>query len=118
MQSKFFEVSDGKRTLTAGLHGGAGMNSLNRNFIAKYGNTHSRAEFVAGLAKVRDEKVDIVLGNHSAQNDTLGKLERWRKEGSESNPFVDPGEWMRLIDGLKARFDRMLDDEAHDRDWL
>jgi metallo-beta-lactamase class B len=117
VMSFFFDASDGQRTLTAGLHGGAGMNSLNRNFIAQYGNTHSRAEFTASLAKVRGEKVDIVLGNHSAQNDTLGKLKRWR-ENPGSNPFVDPGEWTRLIDSLKARFDQMLDDEAHDRDWL
>jgi metallo-beta-lactamase class B len=118
VMSFFFDISDGDRTLAAGLHGGAGMNSLNRNFIAKYGNTHSRAEFVASLAKVHDEKLDIVLGNHSAQNDTLGKLKRWRGKDAGSNPFVDPGEWARLIDGLKARFDQMLDDEAHDRDWL
>jgi metallo-beta-lactamase class B len=118
VMSFFFDVSDGSRTLTAGLHGGAGMNSLNRNFIARYGNIHSRAEFIASLAKVRDEKVDIVLGNHTAQNDTLGKLKRWRDKDTKGNPFVDPGEWVRLIDGLKARFDQMLDDEAHDRDRL
>ena len=31
---------------------------------------------------------------------------------------VDPGEWVRLIDKLEARFDPVRDDEAHDRDWL
>ena len=61
---------------------------------------------------------DIVLDNHSAQNDTLGKLECRQKEGAESDPFVNPGEWKRLIDRLKARFEQMLDDEVHDRDWL
>jgi metallo-beta-lactamase class B len=109
--SYFFDVYSGNERYTAGLFGGAGMNTLNRHFIARYGNSHSRAEFLDSLAKVRGEKVDIVLGNHAAQNQTLEKP-------GKSNPFIDPGEWQRLIDGLETRFNQMLEDEKIGADIL
>jgi metallo-beta-lactamase class B len=116
--SYFFNALDGKDSYTAGLHGGAGMNTLNRHFIARYGNNHSRAEFLDSLARVRDEKVDIVLGNHTAQNQTLEKRARMLEKPGEANPFIDPGEWRRLIDGLESRFNQMLEDEKTGADIL
>lgn len=34
--SYFFDVTDGERTLRAGLHGGMGINTLSKEFLDKY----------------------------------------------------------------------------------
>jgi metallo-beta-lactamase class B len=116
VMSYFFNVSDEKTSYTAGLHGGAGLNTLNRHFIAQYGNTHSRAEFLESLARIRKEKVDITLGNHTGQNNTLEKLQKRKENPSAPNPFVDPEEWPRYIEGLEKRYAKMLEDEKNGTD--
>jgi hypothetical protein len=40
------------------------------------------------------------------------------KKSGEKNPFIDPGEWRRLIDGIERRFNQMLEDEKAGADIL
>ena len=118
VMSYFFDVTDRTTTYTAGLHGGAGFNSLNRRFISYYGNTHSRAEFLDSLKRIRNEKVDIVLGNHTAQNRTLEKLAARQNAPNGANPFIDTAEWARYLDDIETRFAKMLDEEKNNCDML
>lgn len=77
--------------MVAAMHGGVGMNSLSKAFLESYNLPLSlRDDFRTALHRLADEHVDIVLGNHPGQNDTLGKLARMT---AETNAFVDPDEW-------------------------
>lgn len=70
--SLLFNVTDGEQTLTAGPRGGAGLNTLCREYQEATG-VDWREDFGASLQKVYDEPVDIFQGKHTAQNDALGK---------------------------------------------
>lgn len=84
----FFNVTDGKQTLRAGMHGGVGFNTFNMEFIEEFGiGTEIRERFVPAIERFIDEPVDIFLGNHVHNNDTIGKGERITET---ENPFIDP----------------------------
>lgn len=105
--SYFFNVSDGKDTYTAGMFGGAGMNSMRLDFLNKYGLPLSlRENFPQSLEKVRHEKVDILLGNHPGSVDTAGKSARMKTE--EKNPFIDSSELERFLAVTRKQYDDMI----------
>lgn len=110
--SYFFDVTDGKDTYRAAMHGGIGMNSMKADFLKERGlSPECRQKFLNGLDKVRSEKVDIVLGNHAGQNDTEGKLARLGKE--DKNPFIDNTEWSRFIDGCRERLNKLQQEDPY-----
>ena len=108
VMSFFFDVTDGERTYRAAMFGGAGMNSMRKPWLDSRGLSYScRDDFLNSLAKVRDEKVDILIGNHPGDADTAGKHQRM-KDGEE-NPFLDPTAWHRRLDYCRRQFDEMIE---------
>ena len=95
--------------LKAAMHGGIGMNTLTSEYTKKHNlGTVWREAFIDSLNRLYGLEVDVVLGNHPGQNDTFGKLKR---RTADSNPFIDPSEWDRMIDMLRNKFhERMLSD--------
>lgn len=91
--SYFFPVTDGKQTLKAALHGGAGLNALRRDFREKYG-VDWRQVYIDNMNKVMDEDVDIFLGNHTSQNGLMDKLPKMTED---YNPFIDKGAWKAFL---------------------
>ena len=90
--SYFFNVSDGKDTFIAGLHGGMGINTLCKEFLKKYDLSYTlREDFVHSMLRLNEEHVDIFLGNHMQHNHTERKAELI-KSGNKL-AFVDPDEW-------------------------
>lgn len=90
--SYFFNVSDGKDTFIAGLHGGMGINTLCKEFLDKYDLPYTlREDFVRSMLRLNQEKVDIFLGNHMQHNRTERKAELVRSGNRLA--FVDPDEW-------------------------
>lgn len=110
--SYFFDVTDENgRTLRAGTHGGVGMNSMARSYLLAYGlPLRLREEFRAGLHRLQGEYVDIFIGNHQDQCDTIGKSERIR--AGEADAFVDPSAWPLYLADCEQKLDRMLAEEA------
>ncbi|MEQ2427897.1 MBL fold metallo-hydrolase [Enterocloster hominis (ex Hitch et al. 2024)] len=108
VMSFFFDVTDGTNVLRAGLFGGAGVNTMTSDFNARYHNSQCRRQFPESLEKIRNEKVDITLGNHAAQNHTLEKYEKMKSQKDGDNPFIDSGEWQEFIRSAGANFQRML----------
>ena len=107
VMSFFFDVTDGTDTYRAAMFGGAGMNSMKLQFLDSYGLPHSlRDDFLNSLAKVRDEKVDILIGNHPGDVDTAGKYARM--QAGEENPFLDTTAWHRRLDYCRKQFDDMV----------
>ena len=94
----FFDVTDKGQVCHVGYFGGIGFLSVYKEYLQEYGlPENSRELFLESLQKVRGEKVDIVLGNHPSQNSTLEKMELLLNN-SETNPFIDPDEWIDFID--------------------
>lgn len=110
--SFFTEVEENGIRLIAGMHGGAGMNTLCRPFIRKHHNEHCRADFLGGLQKVYKEHVDIMLGNHAGHNKTVEKRQAMLEHPDAPNPFIDASEWKRYLDAVKLRYDTMIREEA------
>jgi metallo-beta-lactamase class B len=90
--SYFFNVSDGKSTYVAALHGGMGINTLCKEFLDKYSLPYTlREDFVRSMLRLNEEKVDIFLGNHMQHNHTEKKAELVR--AGNAHAFVDASEW-------------------------
>ena len=107
--SFFFDVTDGKESFRAGLHGGMGINTMCKAFLDKYGLPFSlREDFVKSMLRLNEEKVDIFLGNHMQHNNTESKA-ALLKAGNKY-AYVDSSEWQSYnlwcIDNLNAMIAR------------
>ncbi len=95
--SFFFEAAG----MRFGMHGGVGVNSMQRDFLERYGlSFHCRDEFLEGLERVRSEPVDIFLGNHVGNNDEQARFARLA--AGDARAFVDPDAWGRFLDRSRA----------------
>ncbi len=92
VMSYFINVSDGDEELIAGMFGGMGMNTMRAKYLDKNGFSYDcRDKFKESILKLRNEHVDIVMGNHPEGNNTVLK-----SLGEMSS--VDPDEWQRHLD--------------------
>ena len=98
--SLFFEADGEEGRKRFGYYGGFGFNTLRREDLTEIGDTElkTRQIYLDSLAKVRDEKVDIMLGNHCINNDTLGRRQKQIDDPDGPNPFIDPDCWKNYLD--------------------
>ena len=95
--SWFFDVTWQGSTCRVGFHGGPGHNTLTDEFLARYDLPDTcRADFARSIDRLRQEHVDIHLGLHPNQSDTLAKAKRMTET---DNPFIDPQRWGAFLDG-------------------
>ena len=111
--SAFFDVNDGNQTLRAGYFGGFGFNTMQKDFLLDIGDTsfETRRVYLNSLAKIRDQKVELFLGNHCVNNRTLEKA-AMLENGCKDNPFIDNTEWREYLDQRRDEMLRMLADPA------
>ena len=111
--SAFFDVTDGKQTLRAGYFGGFGFNTMQKDFLLDIGDTtfETRRIYLDSLAKVRDQKVELFLGNHCVNNRTLEKADMIKK-GCKGNPFINSTEWREYLDGKREEMLKLMEDPA------
>ena len=89
--SLFLTLPDGT---VAAMHGGIGTNTLRSAFLLEYGLPFtSRDDLIASCEKLKGERVDLVIGNHPEQADTVEKMQK--KENGEE--ILDKEEWGRLL---------------------
>ena len=107
----FFDVTDGIQTKRAGYYGGFGFNTLAKDYLIEIGDPtyQMRQTYLASLASVRDEKVDIFLGNHTVNNKLLEKRRQMEADPS-LNPFIDPSEWTTYLDDRRDALLAFMDD--------
>jgi metallo-beta-lactamase class B len=107
--SFFFEIFEKNKAYNVGYFGGAGFNTLFKDILLLQNRPVSvREEFLNSFKKVREEKVDIVLGNHPRQNETLEKREKMIANNSE-NPFINPTEWQKFCDTMTSEFIKFME---------
>ena len=108
--SFFFDVSDGKNVFRAGMHGGAGTNTLTKKYLIENNLPLSnRQKFLDGIEKVRKEKVDIFVGNHAWNNHTDIKIPKLL--AGEKNVFIDESEWEKYLNERKGRMMQVIEEE-------
>ena len=99
----FFDAEEDGITRRVGYFGGFGLNTLKSEFLKDIGDTdhQARRDYINSLMRVRNEKVDVFLGNHTQNNDLINKL-KLKENGSGKNPFIDSKRWSWYMDDRKA----------------
>lgn len=100
--SCFFDVTDGKEKKRVGYYGGFGFNTLQADYLNEIGDItfEARQEYLKSLEKVKNQKVDIFMGNHTANVDLLEKR-KYMQEHPEENPFIDSQAWKKYLEQKK-----------------
>lgn len=103
--SFFIKIDTQEGEIVAGMHGGAGFNTLATEFLNKYQLSFDcREAFKESIHKIVDEHVDIVLGNHPYQNNTQAKLQKVLAGES----IVDNTEWKKVLNKLEQELDNKI----------
>lgn len=106
--SFFIEVPGEEKPIIAAMHGGIGMNSMAAEFLNRKGlSLDAREIFRKGLHALKDEHVDLFLGNHPQQNKTEEKLEAVLR----GENILDETEWDKFLVWIEEVLDGMLERE-------
>ena len=108
--SLFFYTSDGEKTYRVGTFGGAGANTL---VEGKFDYENCRKDYVASIHRLKAEKVDVFIGNHTWNNDTERKGEILRTTGE--NQFINSNLWVDFLNHREKKFYEMLEKEEIDK---
>ncbi len=99
--SLFFNTTFQGKTYLAGMFGGAGLNSLTREFLERYGlPLEMRDKFIASIDRIIDEPVTLHLGNHLSNNNHREKEQRLT---DTYNPFVEENTYKSFLTDLRKR---------------
>ena len=96
----FFDAHNKDEVKRCGYYGGFGFNTLRKDYLIEIGDPayEARKVYLQSLAKVRDQKVEIFLGNHCVNNQTLKRRQRQMEDPDGPNPFVDEKAWGAYLD--------------------
>ena len=105
----FFDMEEDGVIRHVGYYGGLGLNTMEREYLLQRGdpNCEKRKEYLQSIESVRDEAVDVVLGNHTEHGDVLDKRKR-QLAGYYGNPFIDPTDWNRLLDEWSEKMKALM----------
>ena len=67
-----------------------------------------RNTYLKSLEKVRNQHVDLFLGNHCVNNDTLGRAQRLRD--GDKNAFIDDKAWGEYLDSKRDALIELMSD--------
>lgn len=109
--SFFFNVEEKGQTYRVGTFGGAGIRQMGKAWLDSYGLPYvQRRQFFESVQRLRGEKVDIFVGNHTWQNKTREKYELSLTQ--EENPFIDPTEWERFLNRCEKGLWKQINEES------
>ena len=108
--SPFYYDTDGNKTYRVGMFGGAGVNTM---LSSTFDFEGCRDAYLASLERLKKERVNIFIGNHTWNNDTFGKYERFESTGQ--NDFIDSDLWSRFLDHCKSRLEAIINEEDQKR---
>ena len=111
--SFFFDVTDGTKTYRAGMFGGAGTNTLTQEFLTEHNlPVENRRKFMDSIHKLKEEKVELFLGNHLDNNHTEEKLALLHN--ADENPFTANSreEWEHFLHARLLRIKQIMEQES------
>lgn len=101
--SFFYETEENGKSYRVGMFGGAGANTLVKE---KFDYDGCREGYRASLNRLRAEKVDVFIGNHTWNNNTAVNAELLRKTGE--NRFINSALWGEFLDFCEKRLDSVI----------
>ena len=109
--SCFFSMSENGISKRVGFYGGFGLNTLTKEYLQEIGDPQytMRNTYLASLKKVRDEHVDIFIGNHT-DDVSLEEKRQQMKAQPDKNPFLDEHAWGAYLDKRKDRLIAFMQD--------
>ncbi len=112
--SLFFNVEEDGKTYRVGTFGGASANQLKKDYYRRrYTHCRSyllRGQFYNSVERLKQEHVDVFMGNHAGQNHTQEKAALIGK--TEKNPFIDPTEWPLFLESCRLSMDNVILNES------
>ena len=106
VMSFILNLSDGT---VAGMHGGVGCNSMHSDFLKRYGlSFECRRLFKKSLYRLSQEKVDLVLGNHPEQNNTIEKM---RKIFNGEDSILNVNEWSAFLSITEKSINKLIESD-------
>jgi len=105
--SFFFDASENGKSYRVGMFGGAGVNTLSRG---NYEYDGCVEDYFNSVNRLKKEKVDVFIGNHVWNNDTVGKGEILRKTGE--NKFIDSIAWNEFLDSCEGNLKKVIAEET------
>ena len=93
--SLFLDLHWQGKTYRGGMFGGAGLNTLSKDYLSRHGlPLENREKYLNSLDVLSKRKIEIHLGNHLSDNNHLEKMNRL---GKNENPFIDPNSWSNFL---------------------
>lgn len=109
--SFFFNVTEGGRQYRCGMFGGAGTKQLKRDFLLKRGlDLGQRDRFFASIERLKGERVDVLVGNHSWHNHTFENSKILLETGE--NRFINPARWQEFLCECEESMRRIIESEV------
>lgn len=111
----FFDMDGPEGVKRCGYYGGFGFNTLQKDYLIEIGDPElkTRQIYLNSLAKVRDQKVEVFLGNHCINNDTLGRRKLQQDNPDGPNPFVDDQVWGAYLDSKREDLLKFMEDPSN-----
>ena len=111
----FFDAHDGKETKRCGYYGGFGFNTLQKDYLIDIGDPtyQTREIYLSSLAKVRNQRVELFLGNHCINNQTLERRQQQLEHPEGPNPFLDDQAWGKYLDEKRDALLALMADPAN-----
>ena len=107
--SIFYEDTDGVNTYRVGMFGGAGANTL---VPPSYDFEGCRESYFASIERLKQEKVDVFIGNHTWNNGTYEKYLKLSQTGE--NTFIDSNIWYDFLNACQERLENIIQKPFHD----
>ena len=101
--SFFFDTEEDGKTYHIGMFGGAGLNTMVKKAFDFDG---CREAYMSSLNRLKQEKVDVFIGNHTWNNDTYNKSLKLLDGGK--NEFIDDKIWLEFLDCYKERLANII----------
>ena len=111
-QSFFIDVTDDDGThYVAAMHGGVGINTMHEAVMKRMDFPDCREVFRTNTEELLKQHVDIYLGSHTFQSFMVEKREKQLADPDCPNPFIDPDEWHRILQGALDALDELIEAE-------
>lgn len=108
--SLFYDDHDGKNTYRIGMFGGAGLNTL---VPSNFDFNGCREAYFSSLKRLKEERVDVFIGNHTWNNDTYGKYQKLTSTGQ--NDFIDSSLWVSFLNDYRHRLEAIIQQENEEK---
>ena len=105
--SFFFDTKEGDKTYRVGMFGGAGANTLRKDGMEF---PEAKEAYRASLHRLMKEPVDVFIGNHVWNNNTLEHYNILQQTGE--NKFIDDQLWCKFLTFCEKRLDEIIAEEA------